>query len=160
MIDLCPVGALTSRPYAFAARPWELTKTETVDVLDAVGSNIRVDARGPEVLRILPRLNEDVNEEWISDKSRFACDGLRRQRLDQPYLRRGGKLQAASWDEAFQAIAEVADRVAGKAVAAIAGDLADCESMLALKDLITALGSANIDCRQDGAKLDANVRSS
>lgn len=160
MIDLCPVGALTSRPYAFAARPWELTKTESVDVLDAVGSNIRVDARGPEVLRILPRLNEDVNEEWISDKARFACDGLRRQRLDRPYLRRDGKLQAASWNEAFQAIAEAANGVASASMAAIAGDLADCESMLALKDLMTALGSANIDCRQDGAKLDARVRSS
>ena len=160
LIDLCPVGALTSRPYAFAARPWELAKTETVDVLDAIGSNIRVDARGPEVLRILPRLNEDVNEEWISDKSRFACDGLRRQRLDRPYLRREGKLQAASWDEAFQAIAQTANGVSGAAMAAIAGDLADCESMLALKDLMTAMGSTNIDCRQDGAKLDASVRSS
>ena len=160
MIDLCPVGALTSRPYAFAARPWELVKTESVDVLDAVGSNIRVDARGPEVMRILPRLNEDVNEEWISDKSRFACDGLRRQRLDRPYIRRGGKLQAASWDDAFHAIAEVVDHGASEAMAAIAGDLADCESMLALKDLMTALGSANIDCRQDGAQLDTRVRSS
>ena len=160
MIDLCPVGALTSRPYAFAARPWELTKTESVDVLDAVGSNIRVDARGPEVLRILPRLNEDVNEEWISDKARFACDGLRRQRLDRPYLRRDGKLQAASWNEALKAIAEAANGVASASMAAIAGDLADCESMLALKDLMTALGSANIDCRQDGAKLDTRVRSS
>jgi len=160
MIDLCPVGALTSGPYAFAARPWELKKTESVDVLDAVGSNIRVDARGPEVLRILPRLNDDLNEEWISDKSRFACDGLRRQRLDQPYVRRDGKLQPADWDEAFAAIADAAGGISGAAMAAIAGDLADCESMLALKDLMTALGSANIDCRQDGAKLDASVRAS
>ncbi|MEK9725891.1 MAG: NADH-quinone oxidoreductase subunit NuoG, partial [Rhodospirillaceae bacterium] len=160
MIDLCPVGALTSGPYAFAARPWELTKTESVDVLDAVGSNVRVDARGPEVLRVLPRLNDDVNEEWISDKSRFACDGLKRQRLDRPYVRRDGKLRPASWDDAFAAIAAATKGVQGSAIAAIAGDLADCESMLALKDLMTALGSANIDCRQDGAKLDASVRAS
>ncbi len=160
MIDLCPVGALTSGPYAFAARSWELKKTETIDVMDAVGANIRVDARGPEVLRVLPRLNDDVNEEWISDKSRFACDGLRRQRLDQPYVRQDGKLQPASWDQAFDAIAGATKGVAGNAIAAIAGDLADCESMLALKDLMTALGSNNIDCRQDGAKLDANVRAS
>src|ERR687883_381110 len=104
VVDLCPVGALTSKPYAFAARPWELTKTDSVDVLDAVGSNIRVDARGPEVLRVLPRLHEDVNEEWISDKTRHACDGLRRQRLDRPYVRRDGKLQPASWAEAFDTI--------------------------------------------------------
>ncbi|MGA0393593.1 MAG: NADH-quinone oxidoreductase subunit NuoG, partial [Rhodospirillales bacterium] len=106
IIDLCPVGALTNKPYAFAARSWELKKTESVDVMDAVGSNIRVDTRGMEVMRVLPRLNEDVNEEWISDKTRFACDGLKRQRLDQPYVRRNGKLEAASWDEAFDAIAE------------------------------------------------------
>ena len=105
IVDLCPVGALTSKPYAFAARPWELTKTDSIDVLDAVGSNIRVDARGPEVLRVLPRLHEDVNEEWISDKTRHACDGLRRQRLDRPYVRRDGKLQPATWREAFDAIA-------------------------------------------------------
>src|SRR3954453_8777742 len=104
IVDLCPVGALTSKPYAFAARPWELTKTDSVDVLDAVGSNIRVDARGPEVLRVLPRLHEDVNEEWISDKTRHACDGLQPQRLDRPYVRRDGKLQPATWAEAFDAI--------------------------------------------------------
>src|SRR5215472_10434766 len=106
IVDLCPVGALTSKPYAFAARPWELTKTDSIDVLDAVGCNIRVDARGPEVLRVLPRLHEDINEEWISDKTRHACDGLRRQRLDRPYVRRGGKLVAATWREAFDAIAQ------------------------------------------------------
>ncbi|MBT7248870.1 MAG: NADH-quinone oxidoreductase subunit G [Rhodospirillaceae bacterium] len=160
MIDLCPVGALTSGPYAYSARSWELKKTESVDVLDAVGSNIRVDARGPEVMRVLPRLNEEVNEEWISDKTRFACDGLARQRLDTPYVRRDGKLQPASWDEAFAAIAAATKGVSGDAIAAIAGDLADCEAMLALKDLMTALGSGNIDCRQDGAKLDASVRAS
>jgi len=158
MIDLCPVGALTSKPYAFVARPWELKKTESIDVLDAVCCNIRIDTRGAEVMRILPRLNEDVNEEWISDKTRFACDGLKRQRLDQPYVRRDGKLQPATWDEAFAAIAEKAKQTSGKKIAAIAGDLADCESMLALKDLMAALGSANTDCRQDGARLDPSCR--
>ena len=160
MIDLCPVGALTSGPYAYTARSWELKKTESIDVMDAVGANIRIDARGPEVLRVLPRLNEDVNEEWISDKTRFACDGLKRQRLDKPYVRKDGKLQPADWDEAFAASASAVSGVKGEALAAIAGDLADCESMLALKDLMTALGSTNIDCRQDGAKLDASVRAS
>ena len=158
MIDLCPVGALTNAPYAFAARSWELGRTETVDVLDAVGSNIRVDSRGPEVLRVLPRINEDINEEWISDKTRFACDGLARQRLDRPYVRRDAKLEEATWDEAFAAIAERLKGVAGERIAAIAGDLADCESMLALKDLMAALGSNSVDCRQDGARTDASVR--
>ena len=158
MIDLCPVGALTNAPYAFSARPWELRKTETVDVLDALGSNIRVDNRGSEVLRVLPRVNEDINEDWISDKTRFACDGLTRQRLDRPYVRRSGKLEEATWDEAFTAIAQKLKGVAGKSIAAITGDLADCESMLALKDLMSALGSKNVDCRQDGARLDASAR--
>ncbi|MFN4090167.1 MAG: NADH-quinone oxidoreductase subunit NuoG, partial [Alphaproteobacteria bacterium] len=158
VIDLCPVGALTSKPYAFAARPWELRKTESVDVLDALGSSIRVDSRGMEVLRVLPRINEEINEEWISDKTRFACDGLRRQRLDRPYVRRDGKLSPATWDEAFAAIAARLDGLPGERIAAIAGDLADCESMMALKDLMTALGSASLDCRQDGAKLDPAVR--
>jgi NADH-quinone oxidoreductase subunit G len=158
IVDLCPVGALTSKPYAFAARPWELTKTESIDVLDAVGSSIRVDTRGNEVMRILPRLNEAVNEEWISDKTRFACDGLRRQRLDRPYVRRDGKLQPAAWDEAFAAIAGRLRGVAGSRIAALAGDLADVEAMLALKDLMTALDSANLDCRQDGAAVDPRVR--
>ncbi|MDA1089229.1 MAG: NADH-quinone oxidoreductase subunit NuoG [Proteobacteria bacterium] len=158
MIDLCPVGALTSKPYAFTARSWELVKTESIDVLDAVGSNIRVDTRGAEVMRILPRLHEDVNEEWISDKTRFACDGLKRQRLDQPYVKRDGKLSPATWDEAFAAIAERLKGVDGKKVAALAGDLADCEAMMALKDLMAAIGSPHIDCRQDGAKLDPAAR--
>ena len=158
MIDLCPVGALTSAPYAFAARSWELTKIESVDVMDAVGSNIRVDSRGAEVMRVLPRLNEDVNEEWISDKTRFACDGLKRQRLDRPYVRRDGRLQAATWDEAFSAIGQHLKGVQGKRIAAIAGDLADCESMMALKDLMVKLRSPNTDCRQDGAKLDGACR--
>ncbi|MGH6934360.1 MAG: NADH-quinone oxidoreductase subunit NuoG [Dongiaceae bacterium] len=158
IIDLCPVGALTAKPYAFMARPWELRKTETVDVLDAVGSAIRVDARGNEVLRVLPRLAEDVNEEWISDKTRFACDGLRRQRLDRPYVRRDGKLQPATWDQAFAVIAARLRGLAGSRIAAIAGDLADAEAMLALKDLMAALGSGNIDCRQDGAAIDPRNR--
>src|SRR5690349_76700 len=131
MIDLCPVGALTSKPYAFVARPWELRKTESVDVLDAVGSNIRVDSRGGEVLRVLPRVNEAINEEWISDKTRFACDGLVRQRLDRPYVRREGRLRPASWPEAFAAIAERLKGMPGSKIAAIAGDLIDAEAMLA-----------------------------
>jgi NADH-quinone oxidoreductase subunit G len=158
LIDLCPVGALTSKPYAFVARPWELDKTETVDVMDAVGSNIRVDARGEEVLRVLPRVNEDINEEWISDRTRFACDGLRRQRLDKPYVRLDGKLRPVSWGEAFQVIADRLAGLDGQRIAAITGDLVDCESMLLLKQLMDALGSPNVDCRQDGAQLDAGVR--
>ncbi len=158
IIDLCPVGALTSAPYAFAARPWELKKTESVDVFDAVGSNIRVDVRGAEVMRVLPRLNEDVNEEWISDKTRFACDGLKKRRLDTPFVRRDGKLEPATWNEAFAAIAARLKDADGKRIAAIAGNLADCESMTALKDLMESLGSPNLDCRQDGAALDAKNR--
>ncbi|WP_193180373.1 NADH-quinone oxidoreductase subunit NuoG [Nisaea sediminum] len=158
VIDLCPVGALTSKPYAFVARPWELRKTESIDVMDAVGSNIRVDARGSEVMRVLPRLHEDVNEEWISDKTRYACDGLKRQRLDRPYLRKNGKLSPVSWDEAFAAIAAKLKGLKGAEIAAVAGDTVDVESMYALKGLMTALGSPNLDCRQDGAKLDATTR--
>ena len=154
VIDLCPVGALTSKPYAFAARPWELNKTESIDVMDAVGSNIRVDARGAQVMRVLPRLNEDINEEWISDKTRYAIDGLRRQRLDRPYIRgRDGKLAPASWDEAFTAIASKMKKAKPAAIAAITGDQCDAESMFALKTLFYKLGSASIDCRQDGAKI-------
>ena len=158
IIDLCPVGALTSKPYSYAARPWELRKTESIDVLDAVGSNIRVDARGPAVLRILPRLNEDINEEWISDKARFALDGLGKRRLDRPYLRRAGKLVEASWQESFAMIATRLKAIAGNRMAAIAGDLADAEAMFALKELMTALGSPHLDCRQDGAALDPSCR--
>jgi NADH-quinone oxidoreductase subunit G len=159
LVDVCPVGALTSKPYAFAARPWELRSTNSIDVMDAVGSNIRVDARGREVMRILPRLHEDINEEWISDKTRYACDGLGRQRLDRPYLRAAdGKLQPASWDDAFKAIADRLSGLAGERIAALAGDQCDAESMLALKDLMAGLGSANLDCRQDGAKLDPGRR--
>src|SRR5919205_2610466 len=132
--DLCPVGALTHKPYSFSARPWELTKVESVDVMDGVGSAIRVDSRGREVMRILPRINEAVNEEWISDKTRHVVDGLRTQRLDRPYIREKGKLRAASWPEAFAAIAAKAARTDGKRIGAIAGDLAGVEEMFALKD--------------------------
>ena len=156
VVDLCPVGALTSKPYAFNARPWELRKTESVDVMDAQGCNIRVDTRGPQVMRVLPRLNEEINEEWISDKTRHACDGLSRQRLDRPYIRVGGKLKPASWAEAFAAIAaKVKDTVPDR-MAAIVGDLAAAEEIKALKDLMGALRVSNIDCRQDGAKIAAN----
>jgi NADH-quinone oxidoreductase subunit G len=158
IIDLCPVGALTSKPYAFVARSWELAKVDSVDVLDAVGANIRIDARGTEVLRILPRVNEDVNEEWLGDKARFALDGLKRRRLDRPWLRENGKLRAATWQEAFDAIATRLKPLPGDRIGAIAGDLCDAESMLALKDLFAALGSANLDCRQDGAKMDVGRR--
>ena len=158
IIDLCPVGALTSKPYAFTARSWELKKTDSVDVLDAVGTNIRVDARGPEVLRILPRLNEDVNEEWLGDKSRFALDGLKRRRLDRPWVKRDGKLTQATWEDAFAAIADKMNATPANRLGAIAGDLVDAESMLALKELFTALGSPNLDCRQDGAALDGSRR--
>lgn len=159
VIDLCPVGALTSKPYAFNARPWELKKTESVDVMDAVGSNIRIDTRGNEVLRVLPRLNEDVNEEWISDKTRYACDGLSRQRLDRPYVRGAdGKLKAVSWPEAIAAVASKAKSLNGEEIAAVVGDQACAESTYSLKKIMDALGSANTDCRQDGAKLDAGVR--
>ena len=158
LVDLCPVGALTSKPYAYEARPWELRKTESIDVLDALGANIRIDSRDGKVMRVLPRLNEDVNEEWISDKTRHAIDGLRYQRLDRPYVRKAGKLVEATWNEAFAAIAAKLEGIDGKKVAAIAGDQCDAESMVALKDLMAALGSPNIDCRQDGAKLEAGVR--
>ncbi|MEL6919715.1 MAG: NADH-quinone oxidoreductase subunit NuoG [Pseudomonadota bacterium] len=155
VIDLCPVGALTSRPYAFQARPWELTKTESIDVMDAVGSAIRVDTRGREVMRIMPRINEDVNEEWISDKTRFIWDGLRTQRLDRPYVKDAdGKLKPASWGDAFQAVKTALAGKSGEQVGAIAGDVAGVEEMFALKQLMASLGSSNIDCRQDGAQLD------
>ncbi len=157
VIDLCPVGALTSKPYAFQARPWELTKTESIDVMDAVGSAIRVDTRGREVMRILPRVNDAVNEEWISDKTRFIWDGLRSQRLDRPYVRRNGRLVPASWADAFAAIKDAVARAAPEKIGAIAGDLATVEEMYALKLLMASLGSKNIDCRQDGAALDPSL---
>ena len=153
LIDVCPVGALTSRPYAFNARPWELTKTETIDAMDAVGSNIRVDSRGREILRILPRLHEGVNEEWISDKTRFIWDGLKSQRLDKPYIRRDGTLKPARWDEALALVAEKLTQTPAEKIGAIAGDLVSVEPIRALKDLMTSLGVVNMDCRQDGAIL-------
>ena len=153
VIDLCPVGALTSRPYAFEARPWELKKTLSVDVSDAVGANIRVDSRGREVKRVLPRINDDVNEEWLSDKGRFQVDGLARRRLDKPYLRRDGKLEAVSWADAFAAIAKINP---GKDVAVVAGDMVDCETMFAAKALAGALGSSLLEGRQTGLDYDCS----
>ncbi len=157
VIDLCPVGALTSRPYEFNARPWELVKTESVDVMDALGSAIRVDTRGREVMRIMPRLHEEVNEEWISDKTRFIWDGLKTQRLDRPYVKQNGKLAPASWTDALNAVAEKVKAAGGAKTAAIAGDLACVEDMFALKALMESIGSANMDCRQDGAQLDPSL---
>ncbi|ARE38567.1 NADH-ubiquinone oxidoreductase chain G [Rhodovulum sp. P5] len=155
IIDLCPVGALTSKPYAFTARPWELTKTETIDVMDALGSNIRVDTKGREVMRIIPRNHDGVNEEWISDKTRFVWDGLRRQRLDRPYIRENGKLRPASWAEALTA---AADAMKGKQVAGLIGDLVPVEAAFALKDLVEGIGG-QVECRTDGAKLPEGNRS-
>ena len=154
VIDLCPVGALTSKPYAFRARPWELVTAETVDVMDGLGSNIRIDTRGNEVLRVLPRLHEDVNEEWISDKTRYACDGLLRQRLDRPYLRdSNGRVREVSWDDALAAAGSALTAAKAGQIAAIGGDLVEVESLYALKRLLNSLGSEHTDCRQDGAKL-------
>ncbi|MBW8814437.1 MAG: NADH-quinone oxidoreductase subunit G [Caulobacterales bacterium] len=160
VIDLCPVGALTSKPYAFNARPWELKKTESVDVMDALGSAIRVDARGPAVLRVLPRINEAVNEEWISDKTRYAVDGLSRQRLDRPFIRENGKLRAATWGEALSAVAARIKATAPERMGVIAGDLQDAESMKAALDLFGGLGVKSLDCRQDGMVLGAGPRES
>ena len=153
LADICPVGALTHKPWAFNYRPWELKKTESVDVMDAVGSAIRVDARGPEVMRILPRVNEEINEEWISDKTRYAVDGLMRQRLDRPYVRMDGKLVEASWSQAFAAVAGKIKATKPERIGVIAGDLSAAEEMKAALDLFTALGVPNIDCRQDGSAL-------
>jgi NADH-quinone oxidoreductase subunit G len=160
IIDLCPVGALTSKPYAFNARPWELKKTESVDVMDALGSAIRVDARASAVLRVLPRVNEDINEEWISDKTRYAVDGLARQRLDRPYIREAGKLRPASWSEALDAVATKLKATAPDRVGVIAGDLQDAESMKATLDLFRGLGVQSTDCRQDGMALGDGARES
>jgi NADH-quinone oxidoreductase subunit G len=156
VVDLCPVGALTNKPYAFNARSWELSKTQSLDMMDAVGSNIRIDARGPEVMRILPVRHEGINEEWITDKARHVVDGLRVQRLDTPYIRENGKLRPASWNEALGLVAEKIKSLSGTRCAAIAGDLACAESMKALRDLWARIGSPHLDCRQDGAKLGLN----
>lgn len=161
IIDLCPVGALTSKPYAFTGRSWELVKTESIDVLDALGSNIRVDSRGREVMRILPRLNEEVNEEWLSDKSRFSYDGLKYQRLDRPYVRdETGKLVPATWDEAFDRAVRHLKSLKSSQIAGIVGDLMDAEAMGMLKEIMAKLKSPHIDCRQDGVLLGAGPRCS
>lgn len=154
IIDLCPVGALTSKPYAFTARPWELTKTETIDVMDALGSNIRVDTKGREVMRIMPRNNDGVNEEWISDKTRFVWDGLRRQRLDRPYIRENGKLRPATWGEA---LSKAAAAMKGQKVAGLIGDLVPVEAAFALKQLVTGLGG-KVECRTDNVRLPLDNR--
>ncbi|MFA7457722.1 MAG: NADH-quinone oxidoreductase subunit NuoG, partial [Micavibrio sp.] len=158
LVDVCPVGALTNKPFAFKARPWELKKTETIDVHDALGCNIRVDARGNEVMRILPRLHEGINEEWIDDRTRNALDGLKYARLDRPYVRRNGSLKEASWDEAFAAVAARMKAADPSRMAAFSGDLADVESMLALKDLMVSFGAHNLECRVDGTRYDTAER--
>ncbi len=157
VVDLCPVGALTHRPWAFSARPWEMTTTESIDVMDAVGSAISIDTRGTAVMRILPRNNDAVNEEWISDKTRHVADGLKTQRLDQPYVRKNGRLEPASWDEALALVAQKLKSAKPEKIGAIASDLAAAEEMFALKDLFSRLGSANLDCRQKGDKLDPKL---
>ncbi len=158
IIDLCPVGALTSKPYAFKARSWELAKTESIDVLDAVGSNIRVDSRGSEVMRILPRINDAVNEEWIADKTRFACDGLKYQRLDKPMIRKQGKLVEVTWEEAYEVINSVIAKADPKKIGAIAGDLVDVETMYSAKTFLKKIGSNNFDCRQDSSPINNTER--
>ncbi len=159
IIDLCPVGALTSKPYEFTARSWELEKTESIDVMDAVGSNIRVDSRGLEVMRILPKLNEDINEEWLSDKARFSYDGLKVQRIDTPYIRQNGKLVEASWDEAISKIVENIGYIKGESIAAIAGTMVNAESLFLLKKMLGTLGSKNVDANQFGYRIDSTSRS-
>ncbi len=155
IIDLCPVGALTSKPYAFTARPWELSNTETIDVMDALGSNIRVDTKGREVMRILPRNHDGINEEWISDKTRFVWDGLRRQRLDKPYIRKDGKLVSVNWNEALNFASQ---SLSGKNIMGLVGDLTSTESAYCLKKLVTNLGGV-VECRTDGSKLPIDNRS-
>jgi NADH-quinone oxidoreductase subunit G len=160
IVDLCPVGALTSKPYAFRARPWELTKTETIDVHDAVGSSIRVDTKGNEVFRIMPRNNDEINEEWISDKTRFSFEGLKIQRIDRPYIRKRGKLVPASWEGAFRVAADRISETDPSKIAAIAGDIIDVEAVHSLKKLLDELKVESYDCRQDGAGYDSSVRAS
>jgi NADH-quinone oxidoreductase subunit G len=160
LVDVCPVGALTNKPYAFAARPWELKKTESIDVMDAVGSNIRIDTRGNEVMRVLPRLNEDINEEWIGDRTRYAVDGLKFERLDRPYMRDAStkKLRPASWDEALKVAGQRLRGTPADKMAALAGDLVAIDEMVAIKDLWTQMGSTQLDCRVDGAMIDGGAR--
>ena len=159
LIDVCPVGALTAKPSAFHARSWEYKKTDSIDVMDALGTNIQVQARGGEVMRIVPRVNDDVNEEWLSDKGRFSIDGLKRKRLDRPWVRVHGKISSVSWKDALIALARRFDGVPGDKIGAIAGDLCDAESLCAIKDLLQSFGSTNLDCRQDGAWYDTSDRS-
>jgi len=160
VIDLCPVGALTSKPYAFEARPWELKKTETIDVMDAVGSNIRVDTYGWEVKRILPRVNEDINEEWISDKTRYACDGLLKQRLDTPYIRENGRLQKSTWDKTLKILIKKINTFNPSEIAGMVGDLADLEMIYSFQNFFKeCLGSSNLECRQDRIYLNPKERS-
>ncbi len=158
IIDLCPVGALNSKPYEYRARTWELRKTESVDVYDAVGCNIRLDSRGNEVLRVVPRLHEDINEEWISDKARFSHDGLKKRRLDTPMVKQDGKLQPTDWRSAFNAVKTKLEGTDPSRVAFIIGDMVDCETMVLVKDLASKLGTPHVDCRQDGAKIAGDVR--
>jgi NADH-quinone oxidoreductase subunit G len=160
LVDVCPVGALLSKPYSFKARPWERTKTETIDGHDALGCNIRVDVRGREVMRVLPRLHEDINEEWIDDRTRYSYDGLNKGRIDRPYIReeKSGKLKEATWEQAFSFIASRLKGLNGAEIAGLVGDLADVESIVALKDLLTNLGSPNMDCRTDGSTFDPSHR--
>lgn len=158
LIDVCPVGALTAKPSAFHARSWEYKKTDSIDVMDALGTNIQIQARGGEVMRIVPRVNDEVNEEWLSDKGRFSIDGLKRRRLDQPWVRVHGKLHPATWQEAFVSLARRLEGVPGEKIGAIAGDLCDVESLCALKDFLNNIGSSNLDCRQDGAWYDLSAR--
>ena len=153
VIDLCPVGALTSKPYAFSARPWELNKTETIDIMDAMGSNIRIDSKGLRVMRVLPRLNEDINEEWITDKTRFFWDGLNNQRIDKPYKRVDGILKPTSWKSALELAKKKISNSKSEKISALSGDLVDIESVYALKKLMKNLGSDNFDCRQDGSRI-------
>lgn len=160
VIDLCPVGALTSKPYAFKVRNWELKKTESIDVMDAVGSNIRIDSRGLEVMRILPRLNEEINEEWISDKTRFCYDGLKYQRLDKAYIKKDGSLSTSSLSDAYSEVVNKIKSLQGSEIAALTGPLCGVEEIFSLKNLMANLGSDNIDCRLDGEKINANDRAS
>ncbi len=153
IIDLCPVGALTSKPYEYHARPWELRKTESIDVMDGIGSNIRIDSKGSEVMRIMPRYNEDINEEWISDKTRFIWDGLKSQRIDSPYIRENGKLIAVSWDRALTLLTELIKKTDPNRIGAIAGDMVSAEEMFLMKKLMEKIGSNKYDCRQDGSIL-------
>ena len=153
VIDLCPVGALTSKPYAFSARPWELNQTESIDVMDAVGSNIRIDTKGNKVMRVLPRNNDEVNEEWISDKTRFFWDGLSLQRIDKPYLRENGKLRQVSWKKAIDVASDKLLNTNPKKIASITGDLVSIESIYSIKKLMDSIKSPNTECRQDGSKI-------